>query len=127
MPVAIEHDDQGLRHGSAPVFGELDSKAIPNECAAIAAFAPKPLHPQYRVIAPHLPEKLADEGLVLLVFTQHDELDSLAQRSQPLATNSESFKPTDFSSLLSGVACGRPTVMTPEVSRCNIMPCSYPR
>ena len=126
MLVAIEHDDQGLRHVSAPVFGELDRKAIPNESAAIASFAPKSLHPQYTVIA-HLPEKLADEGLVLLVFTQHDELDSLAQRSQPLATNSESFNPTDFSSLLSAVAGGRPTVMTPEVSRCNIMPCSYPR
>jgi hypothetical protein len=127
--VAIEHDDKLLRHSLSPalVFGELRRKAVSYEGLARASFAPKSLHPQYTVITPHLPEKLADEGLVLLVFTQHDELDSLAQRSQPLATNSESFNPTDFSSLLSAVAGGRPTVMTPEVSRCNIMPCSYPR
>jgi hypothetical protein len=77
-----------------------------------------------RVIPSRFLEKLADEGLVLLVFTQHNELDSPAQRSQPLATNSESFRPTFLSFRTPGGACGRPTVMTPEVSRCNIMPFS---
>jgi hypothetical protein len=125
--VAIEHNDQGLRHRCALVFGEFRRKAVSYEGLASAPFPPKSLHPHDGVTRSHRPEKPADEGLVLLIFTQHNQLDSPAQRSQPLATNSESLRPTVSSVLVFDISCGWPTVMTPEVSRCNIMPCSYPR
>ena len=124
--VAIEHDDKLLRHSLAPalVFGELRRKAVSYEGLASAPFAPKFFHPHDRIISSCLLQEPANEGLVLIIFTQHNQLDSLTQRSQPLATNSESFRPIFLSFRTPGGACGRPTVMTPEVSRCNIMPFS---
>lgn len=94
--VAIEHQDKSLFQvtGLRSIHPKLPRKAVPYELI----FRSTTRLTLYDANPAHIPalalEKVADECLMLRVFTQHHQAYVPAHCSQPVAITSESLSPT---------------------------------
>ena len=117
--VTVDHHHKSLRHASTSVFDGLFGKTAPYILRSVTLSGRCHPYSNLMAIPSHLEKEAPHEGGLLLVLTQHQDLDLPAQLSQPRANSSESSTPPSVSS----EPRSRPrAVMTPDVSRRSNMP-----